>query len=161
MPEFSKQEHDPLVINTHNPHLRAYFESYEKGGRKYENGEEELDPVREEIMQYFTIPIDEQHMFIIDNDMVDTPRHRRAWTVLVREENGERKAFYADGRVGHAVLLRRLYNEHKVLPDDDKNTAYHGFLDDAGFEDMPTVQERLEKAGGPTTWFIRDTVSPS
>lgn len=160
MGELPGQERDPIIINTHNPRLRAYFENYERTGRKFENGEEELDEIREDIARHFNIPVDEEHMFIIDNEKITNHRHRRAWTVLVREENGERKAFYADGRVGHAVLLRHLYNEHKVLPDDDKNTAYHGFLDDAGFEDMPEIQKRLQEAGGPTTWFIRDTVSP-
>jgi len=147
------------VINTHAPHLHAHFESYAVGEKVYENGEEELDPIREEIAAHFGVPIDEEHMLIVDNEKVENQRHQRAFCVVVHSpEDGAREAWYIDGRTGHAVMLRRLYNHYKVPDDPAHNEIHLGFLSDEAFSDVPKMQQLID-AGKPIKWFVRDTVN--
>jgi|GEM_PF-4253393 len=154
--EKSREQHP--IINTHAPHLRAHFEGY-AGEPVYENGEEELDPIREEIAAHFGVPIDEQHMLIIENENIENHRHQRAFCVVIhKSESGEREAWYIDGRTAHAVMLRRLYNYYKVPDDPEHNEIHLGFLSEEAFADVPKMQQ-LADAGKPLHWFVRDTVN--
>ena len=151
-------QEQPPVINTHAVHLRAHFEGY-AGEQVYENGEEELDPIREEIAAHYGVPLDERHMLIIENENIENHRHQRAFCVVVHSpENGEREAWYIDGRTGHAVMLRRLYAYYKVPDDPEHNEIHLGFLSDEAFSDVPKMQELID-AGKPLNWFVRDTVN--
>lgn len=153
----------PPVINTHAPLLRAHFEGY-AGEQVYENGEEDLDPIRKEIAAYYGVPLDEQHMLIIENEMIEDHRHQRAFCVVQHSApDGIKESWYIDGRTGHAVMLRRLYAYYKVPDDPEHNEIHLGFLSDEAFSDVPKMQQ-LADAGKPLKWFVRDTahgLSPS
>lgn len=155
MGQEGKQE--PPIFNTHGPKLRAHFEAY-NGDQKFENGEAELDDIREEIARHFGVPIDENHIFIIDNDMVPSQRHRRAFSVVVRKENGKQEAWYIDGRTPHVTMLNRLYNYYNV-PDDEHNEKHLGFLDVDSFSDVDEIQQEAKKTGKEIRWFIRETIT--
>lgn len=162
----------PNVFNTiTNPKLRAWFEKY-NGEQQFENGEPEFDMVRQEIADHFNVPYTtegddedkdedkkENHLFIVDNEMVEKQRHYRAFCVITRGEGENRDGWYIDGRLPHAVMLRRLYNHYNV-PDDDENEISLGFLDDEGFPDIEDIQKKAQEQGRPIQWFIRDVVSP-
>jgi hypothetical protein len=145
-------------FSTHGVKMRAHFESY-AGGETYENGEEDFDPIREEIADHYGVPKDEKHMFIIDNKIVKNQRHQRAFCVLVREVDGKREAYYIDGRLPHFTMLQRLYHQYNK-PDDEHNLGDLGFLDDQGFEDVEEIQERAGEKGKKINWFVRDAHSP-
>jgi hypothetical protein len=172
-----EKEFAPPVFDTQHPKLRAHFENYE-GGVEFINGEPTFDEVREEIAEHFGVPNDEKHMFIIDNKMVVRMRHYRAFCVLRREVNGKMEAWYIDGRLPHATMLRRFYDEQsKKRKNDDKNDdkkddeydesegdkyeKFLGFLDDEGFPDVPDIQKRVSEEKKEIRWFVRYTVSPS
>jgi len=158
----------PEVFDTiTDPKLRAHFERYD-GAEQFENGEPEFDPIRQEIADHFDIPYTteddqdsqkENHLFIVDNAMVENQRHHRAFCVLIREENGKNDGWYIDGRLPHAVMLRRLYNHYNV-PDDDENETILGFLDEQGFPDIEKIQEKAKERGKPVVWFIRNIINP-
>ncbi|MDP3934783.1 MAG: hypothetical protein Q8Q46_00995 [Candidatus Giovannonibacteria bacterium] len=169
MPE--KSEHEPQVFNSHSPHLRAHFETY-KEEPTFENGEPELDEIRQKIANYYSVPFSteedeekgvaekkENHLFFVDNKMVNPQRNKRAFCVIRRTDGDKTDAWYIDGRLPHVTLLQRLYNYYKV-PDDDKNEKSLGFLDDEGFKDIEAIQKRSKEIGKPITWFLRDTTSP-
>ncbi len=162
MPESENISNAPERFNTHAVKMRAHFETYDEK-EKFENGEEDFDPVREEICQHYGVPNDEEHRFIIDNDIVKKQRTRRAFSVVLvpRTAGDGRDGYYIDGRVPHAVLLRRLANHHKVPLADDSYESIHGFLDPAGFPDVENVQTRAQERGQPITWFVRYTVNGS
>jgi hypothetical protein len=149
----------PEVFDTTGPKLRAHFENYEEGPQ-FENGEPSFDDIREEIAVYYGVPCDEAHLFIIDNKMLDRMRHYRAFCVLRRKIGGSQDAWYIDGRLPHAAMLRRLYNYYGV-PDDDRNEIVLGFLDDEGFPDVKEIQEKVAKENKDIRWFVREVVSPS
>lgn len=167
-----KPEMEPAIFNTHHPHLRGHFESYD-GNQQYENGEPEFDEIRKEIAQYYSVPFveefpeeedktpkkEEEHVFIVDNKMVKNQRHQRAFCVVRREKDGVKDAWYIDGRLPHAALFGRLFN-HYGIPDDDHNEKILGFLDPDEFSDIPKIQEEAKKRGAPITWFVRETVTP-
>jgi hypothetical protein len=161
----------PEVFETMtDPKLRAHFEKYD-GEAGHENGEPEFDEIREEIADHFGIPYTtdadkdskdsatENHIVIVDNDMVENQRHYRAYSIVIREKGGKRDAWYIDGRLPHATMLRRLYGHYNV-PEDDDNEIILGFLDEEGFPDNEIVQERAKQLGKPIKWFIRDVVKP-
>jgi len=154
----SEMEHfEPEVFNTKSPKLKGHFEAYE-GNVKFENGEPEFDVVREEIATRYGVPFEkETHVFIGDNELVNNQRHQRAFSIVRRKNGDKTEAWYIDGRLPHAVLLRRLYNFYGI-PKDDENEVFNGFLDSEAFEDIPEIQERAKKIGKPITWFIRETV---
>lgn len=162
-------ENNPEVFNTHSPHLRGHFESYNEEPT-FENGEPEYDEVREEIAEYYGVPFTteedeensskENHIFIVDNKQVKRQRNHRAFCVIRRIENGKTNAWYIDGRIPHFTLLQRLYNYYKV-PDDDHNEKSLGFLDYEGFTDVEMIQKKAKEMGKPIKWFLRDTTSPS
>lgn len=164
----SAEKFKPEIFDTiTNPKLRAWFERYD-GVEQFENGEPEFDPIREEIADHFGVPyttegdVDSQkenHIFIVDNEMVENQRHYRAFCVLTREENGKKSGWYIDGRLPHAVMLRRLYNHYNV-PDDDENEIALGFLDEQGFPDIEKIQEKAKERGKPIRWFLRNIISP-
>lgn len=147
----------PPVFNTLAPRLRAHFEMY-NGDAKFENGEPEFDEIREEIARYYGVP--EDNLFIVDNSMVENQRHARAFCVIQRKEGDKTDAWYIDGRMPHAVLLRRLYNYYKV-PDDDSDEKSLGFLDTEGFPEIEDIQKKSKELGKPITWFIKETSIPS
>lgn len=149
------EKFEPSVFNTHSVKLRAHFETY-GGDQKFENGEGELDDIRTEIAEHFGVPNDENHILIIDNDMVENQRHRRAFSVIVRKKPGEEDAWYIDGRTAHITQLNRLYNYYGV-PDDEFNEKHMGFLDVDGFDDIEDIQKESQKKGKPIHWFIRVT----
>lgn len=162
----------PPIIDTQHPKLRAHFENYE-GGVEFVNGEPTFDEVREEIAAYYGVPNDEDHMFIIDNKMVARMRHYRAFCVLRREVNGKMEAWYIDGRLPHATMLRRFYKKNYKKSEDDKKDdefdelegnkyeKFLGFLDDEGFPDIPDIQKRASEEKREIRWFVKYTVSPS
>ena len=169
MPE--KSEHEPQVFNSHSPHLRAHFEGY-KEEPTFENGEPELDEIRQEIANYYGVPFTteedegkdvaekkENHLFFVDNKMVNPQRNKRAFCVIRRKDGDKTDAWYIDGRLPHVTLLKRLYNYYKV-PDDDKNEKSLGFLDYDGFNDIEAIQKKSKEISKPITWFLRDTTSP-
>ena len=156
----------PPVFNTLSPKLKAHFETYD-GEMAFENGEPEFDDIREEIASHYGVPFvedredapeSENHLFIVDNDMVKNQRHARAFCVIKRIEGGRPDAWYIDGRMPHAILLKRLYNHYKV-PDDEHNEKALGFLDNEGFPEIESIQEKAKELGKPITWFIRDTIN--
>lgn len=147
----------PQVFNTIDHKLKAHFEMYD-GAAGFENGEPEFDEIREEITRYYGVP--EDHLFIVDNKMVPNQRHNRAFCVIHRKEGDKTDAWYIDGRMPHAVLLKRLYNYYKV-PDDDSGEKSLGFLDTEGFPEIESIQEKANEIGKPITWFVKDTSSPS
>lgn len=154
------EKFEPNIFNTHKHSLKGHFESY-NGDNAYENGEPEFDEVRQEIADHYGVPNDEEHVFIIDNDIVKRQRHQRAFCVLRRKDKeGKTEAWYIDGRVPHVSMLERLYN-HYSIPDDDFNEKALGFLDCDEFQDIPDIQAKAKEQGKPITWFIRETISPS
>lgn len=164
----SIEKFKPEVFDTiTDPKLRAHFERYD-GAEKFENGESEFDSIRQEIADHFGIPYTteddqdsqkENHLFVVDNDMVENQRHYRAYCVVIRYENGKRSAWYIDGRLPHATMLLRLYNHYRV-PEDDENEVVLGFLDEQGFPDVEKIQEKTKELGKPITWCIRDVITP-
>ena len=165
----NSEQKEPQIFNTHDPILRAHFEKY-NGEMSFENGEPEFDDVRLEIAAHYGVPVpaeDEDigetsagYIFIVDNKLVKKQRHHRAFCVVRRKEGEKQRAWYIDGRLPHAVLLRRLYNYYGVS-DDDNNEVFLGFLDNEGFPDIDEIQKRAEEQEKPINWFIRETVSPS
>jgi len=154
----SPEKFEPLVFNTHSLGRRAHFENYD-GTQTFENGESELDDIREEIATHFGVPIDDGHIFIIDNSLIDKKRSHRAFCVVVRRKPGEEeRAWYIDGRTAHVTMLNRLYNYYEV-PDDEFNEKHLGFLDLNGFDDVEDMRKESEKRGTQIRWFIRDTIN--
>ncbi len=154
------KEFEPHVFDTKSHKLKAYFENYE-GDLKFENGEPEFDEIREEIAEHYGVPFEkEEHIFIVDNKLIDRQRHARAFSVVQRKKEGSADAWYIDGRLPHAVLLRRLYN-HYGIPKDDQNEAVLGFLDPNEFEGIKEIQKKAKESGVPITWFVRETVPGS
>jgi len=158
----------PPVFDTHGPRLKAHFERY-NGDAELENGEPEFDEIREEIARYYGVPFTEErentpggenHLFFVGNDMVPNQRHTRAFCVIKRTEGDKTDAWYIDGRMPHAIMLKRLYNYYKV-PDDDHNEKSLGFLDDEGFPEIEAIQKKSEELGRPIKWFIRDSTVPT
>jgi len=99
------------------------------------------------------------HIFVIDNDKIAKQRANRAFCVVVKNEGeSNREAWYIDGRMPHATLLRRLENHYKL--DIENEETYLGFLDPAGFEDSELIQDEAKKRGHKITWFIKAYVSP-
>jgi hypothetical protein len=163
-------EFEPPIFNTHHPRLRGHFEMYD-GAEAFENGEPEFDEVRKEIANHFGVPFVEEeeggelsdatgNLFIIDNKHVENQRHHRAFCVVKRKEGDEERAWYIDGRMPHATMLKRLYG-HYGVPEDDHNEISIGFLDDEGFPDIEEIQKKAKEQGKQIQWFIRETVSPS
>ncbi len=164
-------EHEPQVFNSRSLHLKAHFENYREEPT-FENGEPELDEIRHEIASYYGVPFTtekdeewgvadkkENHMFFIDNKMVNKQRNKRAFCVIRRKNGDKTDAWYIDGRMSHFTLLQRLYNYYKV-PDDDKNEKNLGFLVYEGFTNSETIQKKSKEIGRPITWFLKDTTSP-
>ena len=162
MSESERNAGAPERFNTHQGGMRAHFETYDER-QTFENGEEEFDPVREEICTHYGISNDEEHRFIVDNELVKKQRTQRAFSVVFvpRADGGGRDGYYIDGRLAHAVLLRRLQNHHKVPLSDEACESIHGFLDPEGFQDVETVQKRAKEIGQPINWFVRYTVNSS
>jgi hypothetical protein len=164
----SKEGFKPEVFNTIGPKLKAHFEKY-NGDAGFENGEPDFDEIREEIAKHYGVPFTEEkesapggenHLFIVDNKMVENQRHARAFSVIRRTEGDKTDAWYIDARQPHAVMLRRLYNYYHV-PDDDQNEVINGFLDTEGFPEIETIQEKTKELGKPITWFVKEVSSPS
>ena len=158
----------PEVFDTHAQQLFGHFETYD-GANKFENGEPEFNEIREEIAKYYGVPFTEDrentpgaenHLFFVDNKLVPNQRHSRAFCVIQRKEGDEIDAWYIDGRLPHAIMLRRLYNYYKV-PDDEHNEKSLGFLDTEGFPEIEDIQEKAKELGKQITWFIRDSTSPT
>ena len=164
----SEEGFKPQMFNTIGHKLKAHFEKY-NGDAGFENGEPEFDEIREEIARYYGVPFTEErdnapegenHLFIVDNSMVANQRHARAFCVIQRKEGDKTDAWYIDGRLPHAVLLRRLYNYYGV-PDDDSDEKSLGFLDTEGFNEVEDIQKKSQELGKQIKWFIKDTSSPS
>ncbi len=164
-------KNEPQIFDTRSAKSKAHFENY-KEEPTFENGEPELDEIRQEIAGYYGVPYTteddngksaetkENHLFFVDNKLISKQRNARAFCVIRRTENGKTDAWYIDGRTGHATLLNRLYNFYGV-PDDDKNEKSLGFLDYDGFLNSEAVQKRAKEIGRPINWFLKETSSPS
>lgn len=155
MPNESQGE--PHVFHTQRADIRDHFETYRRNFVP-EFSEDEYEGIRGEIADFYNIP--GEHVFVVPDEQLVKKRAKRAFSIVILR-NGD--SYYIDSLAPHAVMMRRLQNEHKVpfdIDDDENYSSLHGFLDPEGFIDIPQVQEVAQKRGKPIYWFLRYHTSP-